>query len=76
MRAVVQAKPVNYDGAFRAAGDPTLERAWAIGAWTVRATLQGQYMNNLNSNAKGIQSRLLNEVEFLQGNPQALKRLD
>lgn len=47
LRAVVQAKPVNYRGSFSAPGDPLLERTWWTGAYTVRATLQSDYMGSI-----------------------------
>jgi len=47
LRAVVQAKPVNYTGSFRSAGDPLLEQIWYTGAYTVRATLQSDYMGSI-----------------------------
>jgi hypothetical protein len=47
LRAVSQAKPVNYVGRFSAAGDPLLERIWYTGAYTVRATLQSGYMGSI-----------------------------
>jgi hypothetical protein len=47
LRAVVQAKPVTYAGAFAAAGDPQLARIWSVGAFTVRATMQASYMGSI-----------------------------
>jgi hypothetical protein len=44
---VSQAKPVNYVGAFSSAGDPLLEQIWYAGAYTVRATLQANYMGSI-----------------------------
>lgn len=46
-RAVSQAKPVNYVGSFSSAGDPILERVFYTAAYTVRATLQSQYMGSI-----------------------------
>jgi hypothetical protein len=47
LRAVSQAKPVNYAGSFSSAGDPLLERVWYTAAYTVRATLQSTYMGSV-----------------------------
>ena len=47
LRGVAQAKPVNYVGAFASAGDPLLETVWYTAAYTVRATLQGDYMGSI-----------------------------
>lgn len=47
LRAVSQAKPVNYVGSFSSAGDPVLERVWYTAAYTVRATLQSTYMGSV-----------------------------
>ena len=47
LRAVAQAKPMNYVGAFAAAGDPALERVWWTAAYTVRATAQASYMGSI-----------------------------
>ena len=47
LRAVSQAKPVNYVGAFSSAGDPLLERVWWTAAYTVRAALQSTYMGSI-----------------------------
>ena len=47
LRAVAQAKAVNYTGAFSSPGDPEIERAWYTAAYTVRATLQSTYMGSI-----------------------------
>ena len=47
LRAVAQAKPVSYVGSFHAAGDPVLERVWYTSVYTVRATLQADYMGSI-----------------------------
>ena len=47
LRAVSQAKPVNYTGSFSSPGDPILERIWYTAAYTVRATLQTNYMGSI-----------------------------
>ena len=47
LRAVSQAKPVNYVGAFSVAGDPVLGATWSTAAYTVRATLQADYMGSI-----------------------------
>ena len=47
LRAVAQAKPVNYVGEFSSAGDPLLERVFYAAAYTVRATLQSTYMGSI-----------------------------
>ena len=47
LRAVAQAKPVNYAGSFSSAGDPLLERVFYTAAYTVRATLQSAYMGSI-----------------------------
>ena len=47
LRAVSQAKAVNYTGAFSSPGDPVLERVWWTAAYTVRATLQASYMGSI-----------------------------
>ena len=50
IRAVSQAKAVNYTGSFSSAGDPLLERVWYTAAYTVRATLQSLYMGSILMN--------------------------
>lgn len=47
LRGVAQAKPVNYVGSFSSPGDDVLERIWYTGAYTVRATLQSDYMGSI-----------------------------
>lgn len=47
LRAVAQAKPLNYIGSFSSAGDPVLERVWWTAAYTVRATAQSTYMGSI-----------------------------
>lgn len=47
LRAVSQAKAVNYVGSFSSPGDPVLERVWYTAAYTVRATLQATYMGSI-----------------------------
>ena len=47
VRAVAQAKPINYVGAFSSAGDPLLETIWWTAAYTVRVTLQSEYMGSI-----------------------------
>ena len=47
LRAVGQAKPMNYIGAFSSPGDNILERIWYSGAYTVRATAQSDYMGSI-----------------------------
>lgn len=47
IRAVAQAKAVNYTGSFAAPGDSVLERVWYVAAYTVRATLQAHYMGSI-----------------------------
>ena len=47
LRAVAQTKKVNYEGSFSSAGDPLLERIWYTAAYTVRATLQEEYMGSI-----------------------------
>jgi hypothetical protein len=47
VRAVAQAKPVNYIAAFSAAGDPLLESIWWTAVYTVRVTLQSLYMGSI-----------------------------
>ena len=42
-RAVSQAKPVNYTGAFAAAGDDLLTRIWYTAAYSVRVNLERDY---------------------------------
>lgn len=43
VRAVAQAKPVNYTGAFSAPGAPLLERLWYTAVYGVRANLELAY---------------------------------
>jgi hypothetical protein len=43
VRAVAQAKPVNYTGAFSAPGAPLLERLWYTAVYGVRANLELVY---------------------------------
>jgi hypothetical protein len=43
MRAVAQAKPVNYTGSFAAAGDDELTRIWYTAAYSVRVNLERDY---------------------------------
>lgn len=43
VRAVAQTKPVNYVGAFDAAGDDVLTRIWYVAAYTVRVNLERDY---------------------------------
>jgi alpha-L-rhamnosidase len=50
LRGVAQAKPVNYVGSFSSAGDPVLEAVWYAAAYTVRATLQADYMGSILMN--------------------------
>ena len=50
LRAVAQAKPMNYVGAFSSAGDPLLERVWYTAAYTVRACAQSDYMGSILMN--------------------------
>ena len=50
LRVVGQAKPVNYVGRFSSAGDPLLERVWYTAVYTVRATLQADYMGSILMN--------------------------
>ena len=50
IRGVAQAKPVNYVGSFSSAGDPLLETVFYTAAYTVRATLQGDYMGSILMN--------------------------
>lgn len=47
LRAVSQAKPVNYVGAFSSAGDPILTQTWYTAAYTVRAALQADYIGSI-----------------------------
>jgi alpha-L-rhamnosidase len=47
LRLVVQAKAVNYTGSFSSPGDPVLESVWWAAAYTVRATLQADYMGSI-----------------------------
>ena len=47
LRCVAQARPVNYTGAFHAAGDPALERVWWTGAYTIRVLLLPTYMGSV-----------------------------
>jgi alpha-L-rhamnosidase len=47
LRLVSQAKPVNYVGSFHSAGDPLLEKIWYTGAYTVRATMQSDYLGSI-----------------------------
>ena len=47
LRAVSQAKPMNYVGSFFSAGDPLLEKVWWTAAYTVRATAQSTYMGSI-----------------------------
>ena len=50
LRAVAQAKPMNYVGAFASAGDPLLERVWYTAAYTVRVCAQSDYMGSILMN--------------------------
>ena len=50
LRAVAQAKPMNYVGAFSSAGDPLLERVWYTAAYTVRVCAQSDYMGSILMN--------------------------
>jgi alpha-L-rhamnosidase len=43
LRAVSQAKPVNYTGVFSAAGDELLTRIWYTAVYTVRLNLEESY---------------------------------
>ena len=43
VRAVSQAKPVNYTGAFAASGDDLLTRIWYTAVYTVRLNLERDY---------------------------------
>jgi alpha-L-rhamnosidase len=47
LRVVAQAKPVNYVGSFSVPGDALLERIFYTGAYTVRATMQGDYFGSI-----------------------------
>ena len=47
LRLISQAKPVNYVGSFQAPGDPLLMRIWYTGVYTVRATMQSDYMGSI-----------------------------
>ena len=44
VRAVSQAKPVNYTGSFAAAGDDLVTRVWYSAAYTVRLNLERDYI--------------------------------
>ena len=50
LRAVAQAKPMNYVGSFSSAGDPLLERVWYTAAYTVRVCAQSDYMGSILMN--------------------------
>ncbi len=50
LRAVAQAKPMNYVGAFSSAGDPLLERVFYTAAYTVRVCAQSDYMGSILMN--------------------------
>ena len=41
---------MNYVGSFSSAGDPLLERVWYTAVYTVRATLQADYMGSILMN--------------------------
>jgi hypothetical protein len=43
LRAVSQAKPVNYTGSFAASGDDLLTRIWYTAVYTVRLNLEESY---------------------------------
>jgi hypothetical protein len=47
VRAVSQAKPVNYTGRFHSATDPLLEKVWWTAAWTVRSNLLTEYFGSI-----------------------------
>jgi alpha-L-rhamnosidase len=47
VRAVTQAKPVNYTGSFFAPSDPLLEKVWWTAAWTVRSNLLTEYFGSI-----------------------------
>ena len=47
VRAVAQAKPVNYTGHFHSATDPLLEKVWWTAAWTVRSNLLTEYFGSI-----------------------------
>jgi hypothetical protein len=47
LRAVSQAKAVNYTGSFSSAGDPMLEQVWYTAAYTTRAALQSTYFGSI-----------------------------
>ena len=50
LRAVAQAKPMNYVGSFSSAGDPLVERVWYTAAYTVRVCAQSDYMGSILMN--------------------------
>jgi hypothetical protein len=73
LRAVAQAKKVNYVGSFSSAGDPLLERVWYTAAYTVRATLQEDYMGSILMD-RGDRFSWTGEDEGRQGEKRAHSR--